>query len=75
MVEVQGHTDSDGEADYNLDLSQRRVDAVVATLVAKGVAAERLVPKGYGETEPMVPNDADAHKALNRRVQFIIVEQ
>lgn len=74
-VEVQGHTDSDGNDAYNLDLSQRRVDSVVKFLVAKGVDASRLVAKGYGETQPAVPNDTKANKALNRRVQFMITEQ
>jgi len=74
-VEVQGHTDSDGNDAYNLDLSQRRVDSVVEFLVNKGVERERLLAKGYGETKPMVPNTTKANKAQNRRVQFIIVEQ
>ena len=74
-VEVQGHTDSDGADDYNLDLSQRRVDAVVAYLVNKGVESERLTPKGYGEAEPLVPNTSDANKAKNRRVNFVITQR
>lgn len=74
-VEVQGHTDTDGNDKYNLDLSQRRVDSVVKFLVDKGVDASRLVSKGYGESKPAVPNDTPANKALNRRVQFMITEQ
>ncbi|MBN2800228.1 MAG: OmpA family protein [Deltaproteobacteria bacterium] len=74
-VEVQGHTDSDGNDAYNLNLSQARVDSVMSFLVERGVEADRLVAKGYGETMPMVPNTSKANKATNRRVQFIILEQ
>lgn len=75
LVEVQGHTDDVGDAAYNLDLSQRRVEAVRAWLVANGVAAERLVAKGYGETKPIASNATEAGQAQNRRVQFVIVKK
>jgi outer membrane protein OmpA-like peptidoglycan-associated protein len=74
-VEVQGHTDSDGDDKYNVELSQRRVESVVAFLAQEGVEASRLTPKGYGEGVPLVPNTTEANKATNRRVQFIILEQ
>jgi outer membrane protein OmpA-like peptidoglycan-associated protein len=72
-VEVQGHTDNVGGAAYNLNLSQRRVEAVVRYLTAKGVSADRLIAKGYGATRPIVPNDTEDHRAENRRVQFVIM--
>ena len=53
-VEVQGHSDARGDAKYNLDLSDRRAAAVREYLVGKGVAADRLVSKGYGESKPVV---------------------
>jgi outer membrane protein OmpA-like peptidoglycan-associated protein len=74
-VEVGGHTDAHGEDDYNLDLSQRRVDRVRSWLIDKGVAAERLVAKGYGEGSPIDTNDTPAGRARNRRVEFTILER
>lgn len=73
-LEVQGHTDNVGQAAYNLKLSQQRADSVKAYLVKKGAADNRLVAKGYGMTQPLLPNSSDANKALNRRVQFIRTE-
>lgn len=74
LVEIQGHTDDKGEAAYNLDLSQRRVETVMAWLVSQGVAAERLVAKGYGESSPIKTNSTEAGRAANRRVQFMILK-
>jgi outer membrane protein OmpA-like peptidoglycan-associated protein len=70
--QVEGHTDSDGGATYNLGLSQRRAQAVVNDLVARyGIARSRLVPKGFGLTKPVKPNTTPANKALNRRVELL----
>jgi outer membrane protein OmpA-like peptidoglycan-associated protein len=74
-VEVQGHTDDIGTVEVNYALSQARADAVVAALVRRGVAAERLVAQGYGPTRPLVPNADDDARAKNRRVQFDITEK
>lgn len=74
-VEIQGHTDDVGNDAYNLDLSQRRVEAVMAWLVANGIAPERLVAKGYGESKPIASNGTEDGRAKNRRVQFKITEQ
>jgi outer membrane protein OmpA-like peptidoglycan-associated protein len=73
-VEVQGHTDDVGSDSFNLELSQKRVDAVVAYLVAHGVTADRLVPVGYGKSQPLVKGTSDAARAANRRVQFKITD-
>ncbi|TNF24627.1 MAG: hypothetical protein EP329_24590 [Deltaproteobacteria bacterium] len=73
-IEVQGHTDSDGPDDYNLDLSQRRAEAVMRYMVDKGVDATRLTAKGYGETKPIASNGSKTGRAKNRRVQFIITK-
>lgn len=71
-VEVQGHTDDVGGAEYNLDLSQRRANAVRLYLIAKGIAPARLVAKGYGLTVPIAENTSEKGRAKNRRVQFVI---
>jgi outer membrane protein OmpA-like peptidoglycan-associated protein len=73
-IEVQGHTDNVGGAAYNAKLSQSRADAVRKYLVAHGVEAHRLTSKGYGMSQPLVPNNSEANRALNRRVQFIRTE-
>lgn len=73
-VEVQGHTDNKGRPEFNLDLSQRRAQSVVHFLVEKGVAAERLVAKGYGPARPITDNKTNQGRAQNRRVQFVILE-
>ena len=72
-VRIEGHTDSGGKAEYNLKLSQDRVDTVKAELVKAGISADRLKPIGYGETKPLVPNDSAENKAKNRRVEFKVI--
>ena len=72
-IEIAGHTDSDGKAQYNQKLSQARVDTVKNRLISKGIMASRLVAKGYGETKPLVPNTTRANKAQNRRVEINIL--
>lgn len=71
--EIGGHTDTSGKDDYNLQLSQRRADAIKDYLVSKyGIEADRLVSKGYGETKPVVtPDDTDAKRLMNRRVEIL----
>jgi OmpA-OmpF porin, OOP family len=73
-IEVQGHTDNKGAAAYNLKLSDRRAASVRKYLVGKGVSSDRLVSHGYGLTRPLVPNDSEQNRALNRRVQFMRTE-
>jgi OOP family OmpA-OmpF porin len=69
-VEVGGHTDSDGGADANRELSQERAQAVVDYLVTGGVAPARLTAVGYGEDSPLVPNSSGDNKKKNRRIEF-----
>ncbi len=71
-VTIEGHTDSDGDDAKNLDLSQRRADAVVAYMLAHGISPERMTAIGYGETKPKVPNTSALNKALNRRVEIVV---
>lgn len=69
--EVGGFTDDKGKADYNVKLSERRANSVKNFLVKTGkVNAKRLVVKGYGPANPIVPNDSEANRARNRRVEF-----
>jgi len=72
-VELGGHTDSDGTDDYNQKLSQARTQSVVDYLTDAGVAENRLVAKGYGEKEPIAPNDTKENKQLNRRTEFKVL--
>jgi outer membrane protein OmpA-like peptidoglycan-associated protein len=74
-LEVQGHTDERGSDAYNLDLSQRRADAVVDYLVGKKVARSRLIARGYGEREPQDPASNERAWYRNRRVEFIILDR
>ena len=75
MVEVGGHTDSDGDDDSNLMLSENRSKSVIAYLISQGIGPHRLKARGFGETVPVAPNDTVAGKAANRRVEFRIVDQ
>jgi outer membrane protein OmpA-like peptidoglycan-associated protein len=73
-IEVQGHTDNVGDAAYNQKLSQARSEAVRKYLTSHGIAPDRLTAKGFGATQPIVPNSTEGNRALNRRVQFIRTE-
>lgn len=67
-VEVGGHTDSQGDSAFNMDLSQKRADAVVEALKARGIPADAITAAGYGDTEPVAGNDTEDGRAANRRV-------
>jgi len=73
-VRVVGHTDSDGNADANLDLSKRRAKAVVDGLIARGVESARLESDGFGASQPIADNKTKDGKAKNRRVELVVVE-
>ena len=72
-VTVEGHTDSDGSNSYNQNLSERRALTVANYLASQGVNGQRLIPRGYGETQPIASNGSSAGKAQNRRVEIHIV--
>ncbi len=74
-VEVRGHTDDVGSAEANRELSERRADAVKNWLVKAGVERERLLTKGFGMDQPLVPNVTPQNRAKNRRVEFVIVRR
>lgn len=72
-LSIEGHTDSDGAADYNLALSEKRAAAVKAAIVEGGIDPARLNTIGYGEEKPIMPNHNPEAKAANRRVEFVLV--
>lgn len=72
-VELAGHTDNVGSDAYNLNLSRERAEVVRQALMAQGIAEDRLTANGYGSTRPMVPNDTDEQRAINRRTEMIIL--
>ncbi|HEY0190012.1 MAG TPA: Ig-like domain-containing protein [Kofleriaceae bacterium] len=72
-IQVEGHTDSQGKAEYNKQLSQRRAEAVVAYLTHKGIDAARLIPMGFGQVQPIADNATAAGRAQNRRVVFTVL--
>ncbi len=70
---IAGHTDSQGNDDYNMNLSEKRAAAVRQYLINNGVSADRLQSKGYGETRPVATNATAKGRAQNRRVEFTVV--
>lgn len=71
-VTIEGHTDSVGNEDYNLGLSQRRANAVQQYLISQGIASNRLTATGKGENFPVASNETSSGRQMNRRVEVII---
>ena len=71
-LEIGGHTDSDGDEDANMRLSERRARAVLEYMLRAGLPGDRLVAVGYGRTQPLASNDTAEGKAQNRRIEFIV---
>ena len=72
-VEIQGYTDNVGSDKYNIKLSEKRAQVVKDYLVARGVSADRLTVKGYGKANPIAPNDNAKGRAMNRRIEFKVL--
>ncbi|MFW5808762.1 MAG: OmpA family protein, partial [Spirochaetota bacterium] len=70
-LSVYGHTDSTGDAAYNMRLSLRRADAVAAYLIKNGISPERVTAAGLGETRPIAPNDTEQGREKNRRTECV----
>ncbi|MBN1115843.1 MAG: OmpA family protein [Bacteroidales bacterium] len=75
LIEISGHTDSDGSDTYNQKLSEGRARSVVQYLASKGVDAGHMKAVGYGESKPIDTNFSDAGKARNRRVEFTLLKK
>jgi outer membrane protein OmpA-like peptidoglycan-associated protein len=71
--EVSGHTDNVGTKPYNQVLSEKRAQSVYNFLLGKGIAASRMISKGYGDTKPVADNTTDAGRSKNRRTEFMII--
>jgi outer membrane protein OmpA-like peptidoglycan-associated protein len=73
-VEVQGHTDDVGRNASNQTLSERRANSVRDWLITNGIDGSRMTARGYGEDNPLVPNDSPENRARNRRIQFRVIQ-
>lgn len=73
-IELSAHTDSRGSDEYNFTLSDNRARSVMEYILSKGIDPARLRSQGYGETKPVVANDTDMNRQLNRRVEFTILK-
>jgi outer membrane protein OmpA-like peptidoglycan-associated protein/Mg-chelatase subunit ChlD len=74
-IELRGHTDSKGNDEHNMDLSQRRAKSVKEALIKYGITGTRITYQGYGETMPIADNETEKGRAKNRRTEFIINEK
>lgn len=72
LIQIEGHTDSVGSEEYNMELSTRRADAVAEYLVSRGVNPARIRTVGFGEKEPVASNDSSWGRAQNRRVEMVL---
>lgn len=72
-VHVIGHTDDTGPDEYNQRLSEQRAQSAVDYLTTLGVTPDRLIVRGLGEEDPLVDNDSDENRAMNRRIEVVIV--
>lgn len=73
-IEMSAHTDSKGSDEYNFKLSDNRAKSVREYIVSKGIAPERIISQGYGETKPVADNETDDGRQINRRVEFKILK-
>ena len=74
-VEVQAHTDSQGAADYNVELSKQRALATVRYLMLRGVPSEQMTARAFGEAKPIADNSTEEGRFTNRRVEFHVIER
>ena len=78
IIFVKSHTDSSGNLNYNLKLSEERAQATVQYVISKGINKNRIYGKGYGFSEPKIkcnPNCTEEENSINRRSEFIIIKK
>jgi outer membrane protein OmpA-like peptidoglycan-associated protein len=73
LLSIEGHTDSQGAAQFNQNLSEQRADSVKGYLTNQGIIASRLKTTGYGESRAIADNNSNQGRALNRRVEIQII--
>lgn len=73
QIEISGHTDNTGNAAYNLELSENRARSVYDYLIENQIEKDRISYKGYGDSNPIFPNDSDENRSKNRRTEFKII--
>ena len=71
-IVISGHTDDAGEADYNQQLAEKRARAISRFFIESGVAAQRIVIFGYGESQPIADNTSAEGRATNRRIEILL---
>ena len=74
VIQLEGHTDSQGNAKKNMELSQDRVENVKKYLVSKGVDKDRIKTKAFGGTKPILTKDSEEARARNRRVEMRVLK-
>jgi len=74
-LEIAAHTDNMGSFEYNMNLSEKRAQSIVNYLVSKGISTYRLNGKGYGESRPIASNNTEEGRKMNRRIEFIIINE
>ena len=73
VLRIEGHTDNQGSAELNADLSLRRANAVRIALISRGLIADQLIAEGFGPSVPLASNDTELGRSRNRRIQFRVV--
>lgn len=72
---IRGHTSSEGELEYNIQLSQQRANVVRSELIAAGISPSRLIAEGMGPQDPIASNDTESGRAMNRRVDLHVIPE
>ena len=72
-IEIAGHTDNSGTDEHNMELSLKRAAAVMEALIERGVSVTRMEVVGFGANNPLVPNDSNENKRINRRVEIRVI--
>jgi len=74
-LEIAAYADDEGSSEYNMELSQKRAQTMANYLINKGIHKDRLIAKGFGKSKPISPSHSEEDRKINRRVQFIIVNE